>query len=72
MRGRVGQARHSPCVPSCPPSSCRAKVKKGVNVLSARTSEPREWDVRQERGNGGKHATTAVVCQRLAPGARNR
>lgn len=50
----------------------RAKVKKGVNILSTRTSEPRQWDVKQELGNGGKHATTAVVCQRLAPGARNR
>uniref|UniRef100_G3N019 Transmembrane protein 132C n=1 Tax=Bos taurus TaxID=9913 RepID=G3N019_BOVIN len=50
----------------------RAKVKKGVNILSTRTSEPRQWDVKQEMGNGGKHATTAVVCQRLAPGARNR
>ncbi|XP_066871650.1 transmembrane protein 132C isoform X2 [Kogia breviceps] len=50
----------------------RAKVKKGVNILSARTSEPRQWDVKQELGNGGKHATAAVVCQRLAPGARNR
>ncbi|EPY81013.1 hypothetical protein CB1_000764007, partial [Camelus ferus] len=49
----------------------RAKVKKGVNILSTRTSEPRQWDVRQELGNGGKHATAAVVCQRLAP-ARNR
>lgn len=50
----------------------RAKVKKGVNILSTRTSEPRQWDVKQEMGNGGKHATTAVVCQRLAPGMRNR
>nr|XP_013005699.1 transmembrane protein 132C [Cavia porcellus] len=50
----------------------RAKVKKGVNILSARTSEPRQWDVKQEVSNGGKHATTTVACQRLSPGARNR
>ncbi|XP_016058612.1 PREDICTED: transmembrane protein 132C, partial [Miniopterus natalensis] len=50
----------------------RAKVKKGVNVLSARSSEPRQWDVRQELGNGGKHTTSTLVCQRLAPSARNR
>lgn len=57
---------------SCPLHLRRAKVKKGVNILSTRTSEPRQWDVKQEMGNGGKHATTAVVCQRLAPGASNR
>ncbi|KAM8818172.1 transmembrane protein 132C-like [Rhynchonycteris naso] len=50
----------------------RAKVKKGVNILSAHTSEPRQWDVKQELGNGGKHATTTVVCQRLGPSAHNR
>ncbi|XP_064128116.1 transmembrane protein 132C, partial [Loxodonta africana] len=50
----------------------RAKVKKGVNILSAQTSEPRLWDSTQETGNGGKHATTTVVCQRLGPGPRNR
>ncbi|XP_004636017.1 transmembrane protein 132C [Octodon degus] len=50
----------------------RAKVKKGVNILSTRTSEPRQWDVKQEVGNGGKHTTTTVACQRLGPGARNR
>ncbi|KAM9194471.1 transmembrane protein 132C [Dugong dugon] len=50
----------------------RAKVKKGVNILSAQTREPRLWDSTQETGNGGKHATTTVVCQRLGPGPRNR
>ncbi|KAM6155363.1 transmembrane protein 132C [Rhynchocyon petersi] len=50
----------------------RAKVKKGVNILSAQASEPRQWDSTQETGNGGKHATTTVVCQRLGPGPRNR
>ncbi|XP_006894746.1 PREDICTED: transmembrane protein 132C [Elephantulus edwardii] len=50
----------------------RAKVKKGVNILSTQTSEPRQWDSTQETGNGGKHATTTVVCQRLGPGPRNR
>lgn len=54
------------------PSPHRAKVKKGVNILSAQTSEPRQWDVKQEVSNGGKHATTTVACQRLSPGARNR
>ncbi|KAM4890655.1 transmembrane protein 132C isoform 2-T2 [Sylvia borin] len=50
----------------------RAKVKKGVNILGARTSDPRQWDVRQEVGNGGKHSTTTVLCQRIAPSSRNR
>ncbi|XP_036163247.1 transmembrane protein 132C [Myotis myotis] len=50
----------------------RAKVKKGVNVLSARPSEPSQWAVRQELGAGGKHSTSTVVCQRLGPGAHNR
>ncbi|NWH39033.1 T132C protein, partial [Chloropsis hardwickii] len=50
----------------------RAKVKKGVNILGARTSDPRQWDVQQEVGNGGKHSTTAVICQRIAPSSRNR
>ncbi|ELK14253.1 Transmembrane protein 132C [Pteropus alecto] len=49
-----------------------AKVKKGVNVLSPRTSQPRQWDVKQELGDSGKHATATVVCQRLGPSARNR
>ncbi|XP_058137199.1 LOW QUALITY PROTEIN: transmembrane protein 132C [Dasypus novemcinctus] len=49
----------------------RAKVKKGVTVLSAQTRDPRRWDVKQELG-GGRHATTTVVCQRLgAPRGRN-
>uniref|UniRef100_A0A673VRK9 Transmembrane protein 132C n=1 Tax=Suricata suricatta TaxID=37032 RepID=A0A673VRK9_SURSU len=51
------------------PHARRAKVKKGVNILGAQTSEPRQWDVRQEMGGGGKHTTTTVLCQRLAPGA---
>ncbi|XP_048199093.1 transmembrane protein 132C [Perognathus longimembris pacificus] len=50
----------------------RAKVKKGVNILGVRPSEPRQWAVRQEMGNGGKHATTSVACQRLGPGVGNR
>nr|XP_045012804.1 transmembrane protein 132C [Jaculus jaculus] len=50
----------------------RAKVKKGVNILSAQSSEPQQWDVQQEMGIGGKHTTTSVACQRLGPGAHNR
>lgn len=50
----------------------RAKVKKGVNILSAQSSEPQHWDVKQEVGNGGKHTSTTVTCQRLAQAARNR
>ncbi|XP_075754582.1 transmembrane protein 132C isoform X2 [Pelodiscus sinensis] len=50
----------------------RAKVKKGVNILSAKASDPRQWDVKQEVGNGGKHSTTTVSCQRIAPNSRNR
>uniref|UniRef100_A0A8C0HL23 Transmembrane protein 132C n=1 Tax=Buteo japonicus TaxID=224669 RepID=A0A8C0HL23_9AVES len=52
--------------------SNRAKVKKGVNILNAKTSDPRQWDVKQEVGNGGKHSTTTVICQRIAPSSRNR
>ncbi|XP_042525264.1 transmembrane protein 132C [Dipodomys spectabilis] len=50
----------------------RAKVKKGINILGVRPREPRQWAVQQEMGNGGKHATTSVACQRLGPGAGNR
>ncbi|XP_019342229.1 transmembrane protein 132C isoform X2 [Alligator mississippiensis] len=50
----------------------KAKVKKGVNILSAKTSDPRQWDVKQEVGNGGKHSTTTVICQKIAPSSRNR
>ncbi|EOB02331.1 Transmembrane protein 132C, partial [Anas platyrhynchos] len=50
----------------------RAKVKKGVNILSAKTSDPQQWDVKQEVGNGGKHSTATVICQRIAPSSRNR
>uniref|UniRef100_A0A8D0KUY2 Transmembrane protein 132C n=1 Tax=Strix occidentalis caurina TaxID=311401 RepID=A0A8D0KUY2_STROC len=44
----------------------RAKVKKGVNILSAKTSDPRQWDVKQEVGNGGKHSTTTVISKVIA------
>ncbi|XP_069353597.1 transmembrane protein 132C [Eulemur rufifrons] len=50
----------------------RAKVKKGVNILGAQSSEPRQWGVQQELGSGGKHVTATVACQRLGPSARNR
>ncbi|XP_035870824.1 transmembrane protein 132C [Phyllostomus discolor] len=50
----------------------RAKVRKGVSILSARTSEPQQWDVRQEVGDAGKHATATVVCRRLGPSTRDR
>ncbi|XP_036076818.1 transmembrane protein 132C, partial [Rousettus aegyptiacus] len=49
----------------------RAKVKKGVNVLSARTSQPRQWDVEQELVDSGQQATATVACRRLGPGARS-
>ena len=47
-------------------------MKKGVNILGTQTSEPRQWEVKQEMGNGGKHATTTVLCQRLGSSTRNR
>ncbi|XP_044296879.1 transmembrane protein 132C [Varanus komodoensis] len=50
----------------------RAKVKKGVNILNAKASDPREWEVTQEVGNGGKHSTTTVMCQRIMPSSRSR
>lgn len=57
-------------VPLAPPSR-RAKVKKGVNVLSARTSQPRQWDVEQELVDSGQQATATVACRRLGPGTRS-
>ncbi|XP_029427207.1 transmembrane protein 132C [Rhinatrema bivittatum] len=50
----------------------RAKVKRGVNILSAKTNEPRQWDIQQDIGNGGKYSTTTVHCRRIAPSSRNR
>ncbi|KAM4808131.1 transmembrane protein 132C [Rhinophrynus dorsalis] len=50
----------------------RAKVKKGVNILNVKISDPRQWDIQQELGNGGKHSTTSVICQRIGPSPRNR
>nr|XP_033813110.1 transmembrane protein 132C isoform X2 [Geotrypetes seraphini] len=50
----------------------RAKVKRGVNILNTKTNEPRQWDIQQEMGNGGKYSTTTVHCQRMAPSSRNR
>uniref|UniRef100_H9GL19 Transmembrane protein 132C n=1 Tax=Anolis carolinensis TaxID=28377 RepID=H9GL19_ANOCA len=50
----------------------RAKVKKGVNILSAKASDPQQWDVTQEVGNGGKHSTTTVMCQRIIQTPRSR
>uniref|UniRef100_A0A8C6ZTM1 Transmembrane protein 132C n=1 Tax=Nothoprocta perdicaria TaxID=30464 RepID=A0A8C6ZTM1_NOTPE len=44
----------------------RAKVKKGVNILGAKTSDPRQWDVKQEVGNGGKHSTSTVILKVIA------
>lgn len=63
---------NEPCKPFTTALSNRAKVKKGVNILGAKTSDPRQWDVQQEVGNGGKHSTTTVICQRIAPNSRNR
>ncbi|XP_077164108.1 transmembrane protein 132C isoform X1 [Paroedura picta] len=50
----------------------RAKVKKGVNILSAKASDPRQWGVTQEVGNGGKHSTTTVMCQRISQSSKSR
>nr|XP_056715061.1 transmembrane protein 132C [Euleptes europaea] len=50
----------------------RAKVKKGVNILRAKASDPQQWDVTQEVGNGGKHSTTTVMCQRISQSAKSR
>ncbi|KAM4827183.1 transmembrane protein 132C [Thomomys bottae] len=50
----------------------RAKVRKGLSILGVRAGEPGQWAVRQETGNGGKHTTASVACQRLGPGASNR
>lgn len=52
--------------------SNRAKVKKGVKILSAKASDPQQWDVTQEVGNGGKHSTTTVMCRRMMQSSRTR
>ncbi|XP_069071473.1 transmembrane protein 132C isoform X2 [Pleurodeles waltl] len=49
----------------------RAKVKKGVNILNVKISDPEQWEVQQEMGNGGKHSSTTVTCQRTALASRN-
>uniref|UniRef100_A0A670ZV61 Transmembrane protein 132C n=1 Tax=Pseudonaja textilis TaxID=8673 RepID=A0A670ZV61_PSETE len=49
----------------------RAKVKKGVNILNAKISELRQWDVMQEVSNGGKHSTIAVMCHRIKANSRS-
>ncbi|OCT98354.1 transmembrane protein 132C [Xenopus laevis] len=50
----------------------RAKVKKGVNILNVKISDPQQWDIQQELGNGGKHSTTSVTCQRTGTSQRSR
>ncbi|NXD40245.1 T132D protein, partial [Copsychus sechellarum] len=48
----------------------RAKVKRGVNVLSVRASSPYLWDVRESVDHAGKYAPAVVLCQRK-PAAAN-
>uniref|UniRef100_A0A8C5PU94 Transmembrane protein 132C n=1 Tax=Leptobrachium leishanense TaxID=445787 RepID=A0A8C5PU94_9ANUR len=50
----------------------RAKVKKGVNILNVKISDPIQWDIQQELGNGGKHSTTSVICERIGSNPRSR
>ncbi|XP_075754573.1 transmembrane protein 132D isoform X2 [Pelodiscus sinensis] len=42
----------------------RAKVKKGVNILSVRASNPYLWDIRESMDYTGKYAPAVIVCQR--------
>ncbi|NXH03630.1 T132D protein, partial [Loxia leucoptera] len=42
----------------------RAKVKRGVNVVSVRASSPDLWDIRDSLDYTGKYAPAVVVCQR--------
>lgn len=55
----------APCLtgamPACFP---RAKVKRGVNVVSVRASSPDLWDIRDSLDYTGKYAPAVVVCQR--------
>ncbi|XP_042193304.1 transmembrane protein 132C [Callorhinchus milii] len=46
----------------------RAKAKKGVSIVEVRPSDPEQWDIQQELGNGGKHPVSTVMCRRK-PGA---
>ncbi|XP_066055857.1 transmembrane protein 132D [Chamaea fasciata] len=49
----------------------RAKVKKGVNVLSVRASSPYLWDIRESVDYTGKSAPAVVVCQRKSAASDN-
>lgn len=42
----------------------RAKVKRGVNVVTVRASSPQLWDIRDSVDDTGKYAPAVVVCHR--------
>uniref|UniRef100_A0A4W3H6N4 Transmembrane protein 132C n=1 Tax=Callorhinchus milii TaxID=7868 RepID=A0A4W3H6N4_CALMI len=44
------------------------RAKKGVSIVEVRPSDPEQWDIQQELGNGGKHPVSTVMCRRK-PGA---
>uniref|UniRef100_A0A8C3QUQ0 Transmembrane protein 132D n=1 Tax=Cyanoderma ruficeps TaxID=181631 RepID=A0A8C3QUQ0_9PASS len=49
----------------------RAKVKRGVKVLSIRASSPYLWDITESVDHSGKSAPAVVVCQRKSAASDN-
>nr|XP_010946687.1 transmembrane protein 132D [Camelus bactrianus] len=49
----------------------RAKATKGMRVAGVRASSPAAWEVKESPAHPGKHAPTAIVCQRKSPGSEN-
>ncbi|XP_043938139.1 transmembrane protein 132A [Protopterus annectens] len=43
----------------------RLKLKKGLNVLSAQSSDPDRWKVKLERSHGSKHHVAVITCRQL-------
>ncbi|XP_038619857.1 transmembrane protein 132D-like [Tachyglossus aculeatus] len=44
----------------------RAKVKKGVNIIGVRATNPYLWDVKESMDYPGKYAPAVIICQRKA------
>ncbi|EPY81003.1 hypothetical protein CB1_000764017 [Camelus ferus] len=49
-----------------------AKATKGMRVAGVRASSPAAWEVKESPAHPGKHAPTAIVCQRKSPSSENR
>ncbi|NWV87581.1 T132D protein, partial [Machaerirhynchus nigripectus] len=49
----------------------RAKVQKGVKVLSVRASSPYSWDISESAEHAGRYAPAVVACQRRPAASEN-